>query len=161
VFAADRPDLATLGSTMLAQHGIVYLATVSKAGRPRITPISVVFDQGSLFVSLIGSTPKCRELQAYPFFHLHALPGARGEEFSVRGWARVAVDAAELASIRKAHAASGVICDRDDLLFELLLDSAHYASFTRANGDLTATRESWTPKQGVLPEPGKEGGEPA
>lgn len=132
---AERPELDGRGSAMLARAGLAYLATVSKVGRPRVTPVSVVFEGGALLVSLIRSTPKCRELQANPFFHLHALPGPGGEEFSLRGWARIVVDDGELAAARQAHATSGVICGDDDVIFELLLDRVHFKSSSKTSNE--------------------------
>lgn len=132
---AERPELAERGSAMLTRPGLAYLATVSKVGRPRVTPVSVVFDGDSLFVSLIRSTPKCRELRANPFFHLHAVPGPGGAEFSVRGWARIVADADEVARVRRAHAISGVICSDNDEIFEMLVDHVHFKSFFRSDNE--------------------------
>jgi len=143
-FAAERPELAERGSAMLVCHGLAYIGTVSRLGRPRVTPVSVVFDDDSLFVSLIRSTPKFCELEANPFYHLHALPGPRREEFSVRGWARTADDPQEIPGLRKAHEAARVICGEDDVFFELLIDHVDLASFPEApTGDLTPVREAW------------------
>jgi hypothetical protein len=148
--AAERPELAGRGSAMLVRHGVAYLATVSKLGRPRVTPVSAVFDGDSLFVSLIRSTPKCHELQANPFFHLHALPGVREEEFSVRGRARIVVDRDEVARVRHAHKVSRVVCGEDDVFFELLVDHVDFASFsTAADGSLTPVRDRWAPGDGL------------
>lgn len=142
--ADERPELAEEGSTMLVSHGLAYLGTVSRLGRPRVTPVSVVFDGDSLFVSLIRSTPKCRELETAPFFHLQALPGPGQEEFSVRGWARTVDDHQEISGLRKAHETSRVICGEDDVFFELLIDHVDLASFPEApTGDLTPVREAW------------------
>jgi hypothetical protein len=132
---AGRPELAERAPAMLTRPGLAYLATVSKVGRPRVTPVSVVFHDDALFVSLIRSTPKCRELQANPFFHLHSLPGPRGEEFSVRGWARIVADVDEVARVRQAHAISGVICGDDDEFFEMLVDHVHFKSFSTCDNE--------------------------
>lgn len=135
VALAERPGLADLGAAMLVGPGLAYLATVSKVGRPRVTPVSVVFDGDSLFVSLIRSTPKCRELQANPFYQLHALPGPGGTEFTVRGWARIVTGSDELGRVRRAHAVSGVICGDDDEIFEMLVDRAHFKSFSEPDNE--------------------------
>ena len=124
-------------------RGTCYLATSTLAGNPRITPVSVIIDEESIFVSLIPSTPKCREILENPRYHLHALPGKSGEEFSVRGIAALVDDPERVRAITDAHAVSGVIHKSEDLIFELLLESAHYADFRHEGGSLSAHRDRW------------------
>jgi hypothetical protein len=44
-FAAERPELAERGSAMLVCHGLAHIGTVSRLGRPRVTPRSGLFSR--------------------------------------------------------------------------------------------------------------------
>lgn len=109
VVAARRPDLAPFAATVLSPSGVAYLATVSRMGRPRVTPISVSLTEGPLLVTVDPDASAAHDLRANPFFHLHAVSGAATEQVAVRGWAQIVLDAGET-------------------VFELLADAAHGTS---------------------------------
>lgn len=66
---------------------------------PWVAPVSVIFDRDSLFVSLIRSTPKWRELQANPFSTCMLSPGTGGRSSRSEGWVRMVVDSHEISRL--------------------------------------------------------------
>ena len=138
------PEFARDAQDMVTKYGFCYLATASVAAQPRITPVSAVIADGGLYLSLIPGTAKCRELLSNPAFQLHALPGPNRAEFSVRGVARrVAGD--ERKRVVAAHRTADVVIEDDDVVFELLVGSAHRVEHHRVAGRLRAERVCWRP----------------
>jgi len=107
VIAARRPELCAFGAVVIERSEIVYLATVSRTGRPRVTPLRVSLD-GGLLIRVDSEAPAARELRSNPFFHLQAGPSS-DEQFTIRGWARI-------------------VAEGQEVVFELLADGAHGAS---------------------------------
>jgi Pyridoxamine 5'-phosphate oxidase len=91
---------------VLARSPVAFLATVSKMGRPRLSPVAMSLSGGSLLIAVDRATAAARELRGNPFFHVHAMQDATGEEFAIRGWASIVVDGQET-------------------VFELFADAAH------------------------------------
>jgi pyridoxine/pyridoxamine 5'-phosphate oxidase len=107
--ASRRPDLAECASIVLRSPGATYLATVSKVGRPRVTQLSVTLSGERLLVTVAAAAPAARDLRANPFFHLHATSASGAEQLTVRGWARIVLEA-------------------ENAIFELLADAADGSS---------------------------------
>jgi hypothetical protein len=149
-FRREAPELERVGRDLLLRfRGTCYLFTVSAARGPRITPVTVVVEEEAILVSIIPSTPKFRDLLEDPRYHLHALPGQAGQEFSVRGAAEPVEDRAKIRAIAGAHTRAGVVHQSTDRIFELLLGSAYYSDFRQDGGSLSAHRERWQAKQGT------------
>ena len=106
---AVRPDLAASPALVPRPPAACYLATVSRVGRPRVTRLPLSFDGAGLHVTVDASAPAARDLRANPYFHLHATLEAGGGQLTVRGWARIVLDA-------------------KDVTFELLADAAEATS---------------------------------
>jgi hypothetical protein len=105
VIAARRPDLGAFGALVLERSKVVYLATVSRVGRPRVTPLPVSLDDG-LLIRVDSEAPAARELRSNPFFHLQAGSSAE-EQLTIRGWARIVSDGHETVFELFADAAEG------------------------------------------------------
>ena len=79
------PDIGTAGRRFFEVNEVFYLATVSKAGWPRVHPFCPALAAGSLWAFIMEESPKRRDLDANGRFAIHALPGAEDEEFFVAG----------------------------------------------------------------------------
>jgi hypothetical protein len=97
-FAAAAPDLAAHAAHALYRGEAIagaFLATVSRAGTPRLHPVSPVLAHDALWVFIVEMSPKYQDLLANGRFALHALPPAGGgEELAVQGKAHRVDDAA-------------------------------------------------------------------
>jgi hypothetical protein len=143
LFAEAEPDAAAQGAELL-QLGLAYLGTVREDLFPRITPISPIFAEGSIWATIIPSTPKYAELVRCGRYALHALPGPEQQEFCITGRAALAEDDATRARLRSASAEQGVVWEESDAVFELTLDRVFWAEYDRAaDGSLVADRHRW------------------
>ncbi len=121
-FAAAQPKLAETGQRPLYQYGIGlgFLATVRKDGGPRLHPVCPILHTGHLYLFVVGSSPKCYDLDRDGRHALHAfLAEHDDEEFSCKGKARPVSDQAirtVIAGIAK-HAVQA-----DEVLFELFIE---------------------------------------
>jgi hypothetical protein len=128
-FARARPDLAASASSLFSAFSIGYLATLRHDGAPRVHPVTVTLVEGGLYVSIVGSTHKARDLLRDGRYALHAFPrlptpnGWQDEEFMLGGRAVLVGDPDLRARVLAAH--DDVVSD-DDLLFELELDRAFH-----------------------------------
>ncbi len=106
-FAGFKPELAALGKRMLQlgrehgdfEGGLGYLATVSKAGGPRVHPISPVLVDGQLYAFVLRRSPKRYDLLDNGRYALHSFPYPLSEhwtdaEFYLSGRARLVDDLA-------------------------------------------------------------------
>lgn len=123
-FKTKAPEIAQAGVRLLAANEVAFLATVSKAGRPRIHPFvpKIVDDR---LVAFIGDrSPKYFDLIERRWYAVHALPGAEDEEFYIAGEAIGCNDEAAFRE-RAGEAMGFVTALRDDeQLFEFRIDSA-------------------------------------
>jgi hypothetical protein len=99
-FAAARPDMATIGEGLLAQHGIAYLATLRRDGSPRLHPVCPFIIDGRLYVATPPASPKVRDQLRDPRFALHMLPGKDDAECMIRGQVRHITDEPERSALR-------------------------------------------------------------
>ena len=79
-FAAARPDLAERGFRHL-MIPLAYLATARRDGAPRLHPLSPMFADGRLFVSIMGTSPRRFDLARDGRYSLHALPPMLGPDY--------------------------------------------------------------------------------
>ncbi|MEM7112286.1 MAG: pyridoxamine 5'-phosphate oxidase family protein [Chloroflexota bacterium] len=87
---AANPDLAAFGKQRL--HGLTaYLATVDKAGHPRVHPVTPIIGEGRLFLFMEPTSPKGFDVKRNGRFALHCAvennEGGAGE-FYIRGTGR-------------------------------------------------------------------------
>src|SRR5271165_4759448 len=76
-----RPDLAQAGRGLLYQHGVglAFLATVSRAGRPRVHPMCPLLDAVGLFAFIVPS-PKQGDLRRDGLYSMHSFPRDDNED---------------------------------------------------------------------------------
>jgi hypothetical protein len=141
-FAEGMPDMAALGKKIISKYGIAYLATVRADGAPRVHPVCPAFLDGELYVGVMGSSPKLRDLLRDPRFVLHALPGPQDAEFVLRGRARpFAQEMADDLLRRRAAAGDDVM---DTTFFTLDVERADLAVYETTKGlRPVATRAVW------------------
>jgi hypothetical protein len=62
---SERPELAAAGHTLIYQHtvGLGYLATVRTDGGPRLHPVYPTIANGGIYVFVLNTSPKLRDLQ--------------------------------------------------------------------------------------------------
>jgi hypothetical protein len=144
--AREAPDLAVLGETLLARYRMAFLGTTSRTGAPRLHPVCPAVLEGHLLVGVRGATPKHADLRRDPRCVLHALPGESDQEFFVRATAVQPVDP-RIRELAAAPDGSGVLVDDEDVLFELLVHTAHTASYevvlVDGRADYRAARAVW------------------
>jgi hypothetical protein len=138
-FAAERPDMAEAGRTLIYQFrvGLGYLATVRKDGGPRVHPVCPVLANDGLYVFIGNHSPKLRDLLRDGRYALHSFPNPQvDDEFTVAGRAERVDDAVIRQIVYDAYTATGAFTS-DDTLFELRLERALHAKY--------GPRPSWPP----------------
>jgi hypothetical protein len=138
-FAAERPDMAEAGRTLIYQFrvGLGYLATVRKDGGPRVHPVCPVLANDGLYVFVGNHSPKLRDLLRDGRYALHSFPNPQvDDEFTVAGRAERVDDAVIRQIVYDAYTATGAFTS-DDTLFELRLERALHAKY--------GPRPSWPP----------------
>lgn len=133
-FTREAPELAARGERLINQFGIGlgFLGTVRKDGGPRLHPVCPITTTGGLYVFVVASSPKYRDLRRDRRFALHSFPPEPppagvtdgDEEFYVTGEATHANDDAALRA-RVVEASGGRLGTHDfEGLFELRLSNA-------------------------------------
>ncbi len=124
-FAEADPALAEAGAGQLFQWGpgLAFLATVRGDGAPRLHPVCPVLSGAHLYVLVLPSSPKRRDLERDGRYSLQAFPQDRpdSDEFYLSGSARLVKDAKVKKAVladAKHHASA------KEILFELLIDRA-------------------------------------
>ena len=139
-FAELEPELARRGARLLAEtHGYAYLATVSRAGAPRIHPVAPILSGQGLFIAVTRSSPKFRDLVADHRMALHAavLPPA-DEEFAVRGTAREVAGEVQRSEVIRGSRGGAAVHDAM-ALFAVDLDEVMWATWVNGH----AIRKRW------------------
>jgi len=122
-FAMAEPELAAYGWELLREEqGYAYLATVGRAGAPRVHPVVPFIAEGRLFVSIVASSPKVVDLRTQPRYMLHATVGDNDTEFAVRGRAWEIIDLTHSESLRDEQELNAVEIRGDAVLFALDID---------------------------------------
>jgi hypothetical protein len=99
-FEADAPALAAFGAERLTAAA-AYLATVRRAGTPRVHPVAPIIGGGRLFLFMEPTSPKVHDLRERGSYALHSgVPdnAGTGGEFLVTGRGTF-VDDAELRTV--------------------------------------------------------------
>jgi uncharacterized pyridoxamine 5'-phosphate oxidase family protein len=91
---AAVPEIAAAGRRLLERFEVAYLATVSKAGWPRVHPFCPALARGRLWAFIMEESPKRRDLDDNGRFAIHMMPGDEDEEFYIAGSARRQPDTA-------------------------------------------------------------------
>ena len=124
-FAEAAPEIAERGARRLAM-GYAFIATTARDGSPRVHPMTPLIGGGRLLAFIAVHTFKYRALLCDPRYALHAVLGESDEEFFVTGRAAVSDDwASRLLAAAEARRIG--MTSRDDVLFELLVERAHWA----------------------------------
>ncbi len=131
-FTEAEPAMAEVGLSLLYRENqgeVAILATVDERGRPRVAPVSPIFCEGGLYLSVGAHTPKARHLQHNGLYALHALVGADDLEFQISGSVREIDNGAE--HERVVAAIPFPSFDASDPIFELLLERALTVTWTK------------------------------
>lgn len=130
-FSRDAPQMARVGLVLLRKlpgtqqrPEVAYLATVRRDGGPRVHPVCPVIAGEHLYVSIGGQSAKLRDLRGDGRYMIHALVSESDDEFSVRGRAFKANDAATRAHAAEALALSGINTSEREVLFRFEIDRA-------------------------------------
>lgn len=143
-FAAQEPDVAQLGERILKKYGIAYLGTIRADGGPRVHPISPVLVAGGLYIGIIPTSAKRRDLDRDGRCVIHTLPGPNDAEVCFTGRA-VRLSDDELAALVQ-QAPANVRLARDTPLYEIQLEQVACTTFVNdpAVERPVATRTKWT-----------------
>jgi hypothetical protein len=91
----QEPRLAEAGRQRLIEPGVVLVATIRWDGTPRISPVEPLLLEGELWLSMMPTSMKARDLDRDPRVLVHSVITSRdgGEgEFKVRGVVRSVPD---------------------------------------------------------------------
>lgn len=150
-FAEGAPEMAELGSRILAKYGIAYIGTIRPDGSPRVHPISPVIMAGRIYLGLMPQTPKRRDLDRDNRCTLHGLPGPNDAEISMTGRVRL-VPAAEVEALIE-QAPPNVRIARDTFMYELDIERVNSTTFEHpalVDGRPVPTRTRWMAGLGPL-----------
>jgi hypothetical protein len=138
------PEIAAAGRGLFDQHGLAYLATTRADCSPRLHPVVPILADGELFVAIGDWSPKWRDLRRDHRCVLHALPGARDDEFALRCRAEDAPESIETVRAEATH----TIHD-DDHIVRLDIDQADHGWWEHLGEPGTyPVRWRWTPARG-------------
>jgi hypothetical protein len=87
----QQPRLAEAGRRRLIGPGVVLVATIRRDGTPRLSPVEPFLLDGDLWLSMMPTSTKARDLDRDPRVLVHSVVTSRdgGEgEFKVRGLVR-------------------------------------------------------------------------
>ena len=153
-FAETSPALAAKGQALLFQYGpgLAFLATVRKAGGPRVHPVCPVISHSRLYLLVMPDSPKKWDLMRDGKFALQSFPEDRpdSDEFYLSSLALPIDDESIFNAVitDAKHQAS-----RDEILFELTIDRAMH---TRWEGfgtpDLRPVHMKWNDDTPILPD---------
>lgn len=121
-FVALAPEIADAFLERLRAEEVAFLATVSRAGKPRLHPFVPKVVSGHLLAFIMDDSPKIRDLDANGAYALHTLPGPEDEECYLSGQAlRADPNLTEPAATAMGFA-TGI--DAHHILFELRIERA-------------------------------------
>jgi hypothetical protein len=134
--------MAERGAKRLAV-GVAYIATVAKDGGPRVHPFTPLIAGERLLFFAGKHTIKYRGLLRDPRFAVHAALGKDDEEFLVIGRAVESDDWASRIAAAAEAKKIGMI-SKDDVLFELFVERAHWAVWKGlGTPDIHRVADSW------------------
>jgi hypothetical protein len=145
-FEAAAPDFAAALQRRL--HAgidgvpIAWLATVSGAGRPHLSPVCPIFRADDVYVIAGAATPKSRDLRATGVYVMHAFLGENDEETQVAGRADEVRSPDERAAVHAAVRFAAF--KRDDPIFRLGIERALWTYWENvAKPDTRPVRRRW------------------
>src|SRR5690349_11765879 len=131
---AARPELMARARTLFlieqpdapGPAGLGYLATIRADGGPRVHPISPAVLDGRLYASIVGGSPKVRDLRRDPRFALHSWPLPFGAESFDDEEVAFTGRAVEVGDRALAERVARTVGDDPEtgVVFELLLETA-------------------------------------
>jgi hypothetical protein len=141
-FVEAAPAIAERGERLL-RVGIAYMATTSRDGAPRVHPFTPLITGGRLLAFIGVHTVKYPNLRHDGRFAVHAVLGESDEEFLIIGRAVASDDWAS--RMQGAVAARRIsMTSRDDVLFELMIERAHWAVWEGlGTPDIRRRAERW------------------
>jgi hypothetical protein len=117
-FELEAPEFAEAGRRLLTGE-VAYIATVSRAGNPRLAPFCPIFSGDHIYVSAGSRTAKRYDLENDGRYVMHAMLGTSDEEFQLAGRGPLVTDAAERAQV---HADIAFQFDAVDPVFRLEIE---------------------------------------
>ena len=132
-FAEGEPAIATLAERTFRRYGIAYLATVDSASWPRLHPISPAIVDGQMYLGIIPTSPKRRDLDGNGRFMLHCLPGPDNTEVRLRGTVRRLPEPDVAVLVAKSTPKTAL--HRDTLYYVLDITSAGMTTYTAQPGE--------------------------
>jgi hypothetical protein len=142
-FAVQAPEMAALGSRILSKYGLAYLGTVRPDGGPRVHPLCPVIVGEGVYVGIIPTSPKRRDLDRDGRFVLHGLPGPQEAEFCFRGRAR-RLSESDVVALRHQAPEHVQIAD-ETAFYELDIHEAICTTYRRDQGSRPVPmRTVWT-----------------
>ena len=141
-FADAAPEIAERGEKRL-RFGVAYIGTTAKDGSPRVHPFTPLIGGGRLLALIATHTVKYANLLRDPRYAIHAWLGESDEEFAITGRAVVSDDWAT--RIQAAIEAKKInMTSKNDVAFELTIDSAHWAIWEGLGSpDIRRRAERW------------------
>lgn len=112
------PAFGAAGRRLL-EGEVAFIATVSRAGHPRLAPFCPIFSGDHVYVSAGARTAKRWDLQNDGRFVVHALLGPSDEEFQIAGRGVLVAGDAERARV---HADIRFQFDPEDPVFRLEIE---------------------------------------
>ncbi len=144
-FEASTSEFAEAGRRLLVGAdgvAIAFLATVSAAGSPHLSPVCPIFCGGRLYLSVGARTPKRRGLGDRGAYVLHAFLGENDEEFQIAGRAREVKDDGERAAVHQAIPFPAF--QAEDPIFELQVERCLWCWWENAGQpDTRPVRRRW------------------
>ena len=124
---SGAPEIAEAGRRLLKTLEVAYLATVTRAGRPRLHPFCPAIADGRLWAFIMQESPKRTDLDANGYFAMHAMPGDEDEEFCVTGLAAHEPDP----TLRELAVAAMPYADADErhILYEFFPEHALWTTW--------------------------------
>lgn len=129
-FRERAPDIVRDAQALLSPDGEEprgFLATVSAAGQPRLSPVCRIFCGDDIYISTAMHTLESKDLAQDGSYVLHAFLGEGDEEFQLSGHAELITDEAHRARVQDEF--SFPAFDRDVPVFELLISRALRATW--------------------------------
>jgi hypothetical protein len=151
-FAAQAPDLAAAGRSLLSQFGgvgLAFLATVRKDGAPRLHPVCPVLSDDRLFVLITPTSPKREDLLRDGRYALQTFPQPKpgSDEFYVTGKALLVDDAATRARVLRE---AKHMADASEITFELWIDRVMHTRWENVlTPQMRSLHQKWRAPEGA------------
>lgn len=123
-FCVTTSGIADAGVRLLADNDVVFLATVSATGRPRIHPFVPRIVQQRMVAFIMDSSPKIKDLHHRRQYSIHTLPGSEDEEFFASGEAVCCDTETRFRDVAAKAMGFATGVDEHHILFEFKFDRA-------------------------------------